>query len=64
MNKIRIRIRKISGLRIRFEIRIRSKKRFVSTLIFCEAEVQRHGPNELTLDKSWSLSGVVAAFML
>ena len=31
-NKIRIRIRKFSGLRIRFEIRIRSKKRFVSTL--------------------------------
>ena len=31
-NKIRIRIRKISGLRIRFEIRIRSKKRFVTTL--------------------------------
>ena len=33
-NKIRIRIRKFSGLRIRFEIRIRSKKRFVSTLIY------------------------------
>ena len=33
-NKIRIRIRKISGLRIRFGIRIRSKKRFVSTLIY------------------------------
>ena len=32
MNKVRIRIRKISGLRIRFEIRICSKKRFVSTL--------------------------------
>ena len=34
MNKIRIRIRKFSGLRIRFEIRIRSKKRFVSTLLW------------------------------
>ena len=33
-NKIRIRIRKFSGLRIRFEIRIRSKKRFVSTLLY------------------------------
>ena len=33
-NKIRIRIRKISGLRIRFGIRIRSKKIFVSTLTY------------------------------
>ena len=32
-NKIRIRIQKISRLRIRFEIWIRSKKRFVTTLM-------------------------------
>ena len=44
MNKIRIRIRKFSGLRIRFEIRIRSKKRFVSTLKTPTVELSHQSP--------------------